>query len=118
MVDGLISHANCDADLDVTFLPISMGYRMCYRWYIASLGYDMETTATGAFKIKKEDGSAIDNSESVLYPTYFNKWKRDYPNLKVSRPVKDICNLCCIFAHWTKYFVDGQRKCLHGNDDK
>ena len=92
-VDGLISHANHDANSDVTYLLILMGHRMCYRWYIASLGYDMEMTATGAFKIKKEDGSVIDISEFVSYLTYFNKWKRDYPNLKVSRPVEDICNL-------------------------
>ncbi len=65
---------------------------------------------------KKQDGSAINIGEFVLYPTYFNKWKRDYPNLKVSRPVDDICNLCYTFAHRTKYFVDAQRKCLREND--
>ena len=53
----------------------------------------------------------------MSYPTYFNKWKRDYPNLKVSRPVEDICNLCYTFAHRTKYFVDVQRKCLRENDE-
>ena len=93
-VDGTYSHANQDIDLDVTYLLILMGYHVCYRRYIASLGYDVQTTATGALKIKKEDGSVIDNGEFVSYPTYFNKWKRDYPNLKVSRPVEDICNLC------------------------
>ncbi len=87
-VDGTINHANRDANLDVTYLPISMRYHTCYRRYMASLGYDVETTSTGAFRIKKEDGSAIDISEFVSYPTIFNKWKRDYPNLKVSKPVE------------------------------
>ena len=94
-----------------------MGYRVCYRQYMASLGYDVEMMATGALKIKKEDGSAINNGEFLSYPTYFNKWKRDYPNLKVSRPVEDICNLCYTFAHRTKYFADVQRRCLHDNDE-
>ena len=31
LVDGMGSHDNCDARLDVTYLPISMGYRLCYR---------------------------------------------------------------------------------------
>ncbi len=96
--------------MDVMYLPILMGYRVCYRRYIASLGYDVQTTATGALKIKKEDGSAINNGEFVSYPTYFKKWKRDYPNLKVSRLVEDICNLCYTFAHRTKYFADAQKK--------
>jgi hypothetical protein len=33
-------------------------------------------------------------------------WKRDYPDLKVSRPVEDICNLCYTFAHRHKFFAD------------
>lgn len=24
-------------------------------------------------------------------PTYLAKWKQDYPNLKVSRPIEEIC---------------------------
>ncbi len=87
-VDSTINHANRDANLDVTYLPILMGYCTCYRRYMASLGYDVETTSTRAFRIKKEDGSAIDIGEFVSYPTNFNKWKRDYPNLKVSRLVE------------------------------
>ncbi len=31
--------------------------------------------------------------------------------------MKDICNLCYTFAHWTKYFVDEQRKCLRENNE-
>ena len=58
------------------------------------MGYRAETMETGAFKISRDDGDRIDNGEFVSYATYFLKWKRDYPNLKVSRPVEDICNLC------------------------
>ena len=88
-----------------------MGYRSCYRRYMSSLGYITETTATVAFKIRKEDGSAVDTGEFVSFPTYHTKWKRDYPNLKVSRPVEDICNLCYTFAHRQKFFSDHMRRC-------
>jgi predicted small metal-binding protein len=111
LVDGMGSHNNRDASLDVTYLPISMGYRSCYKRYMSSLGYITETTATGAFKIRKEDGSAVDNGKFVSFPTYHTKWKRDYPNLTVSRPVKDICNLCYTFAHCQKFFSDHMRRC-------
>ncbi len=110
-IDGMGSHDNCNASLDVTYLPISMGYRSCYRRYMSSLGYIAETTATGAFKIRKEDGSAVDTGEFVSFPTYHTKWKHDYPNLKVSRPIKDICNLCYTFAHCQKFFSNHMRRC-------
>ncbi len=54
----------------MTYLPISMGDRTCYRWYMASLGYDVETMATGGFRIQKVDGSAMDIGEFVSFPTY------------------------------------------------
>ncbi len=110
-IDGMVGHNNRDASLDVTYLPICTGYRSCYRRYMSSLGYIAETTATGMFKIRKEDGSAVDTGEFVSFPTYHTKWKRDYPNLKVSRPVEDICNLCYTFAHHQKFFSDHMRRC-------
>ena len=86
------------------------------------LGYIAEKTATGAFKIRKEDGSAVDAGEFVSFPTYHSKWKRDYPKLKVSRPIKDICNMCYTFAHCQKFFLYHMRTCGgnadNDNDDK
>ena len=116
-VDGMGSHNNRDASLDCTYLPISMGYRSCYRRYMSSLGYVAETTATGSFKIRKEDGSAVDSGEFVSFPTYLSKWKRDYPNLKVSKPVEDICNLCYTYAHRQKFFSDHMTRCSGYADD-
>jgi hypothetical protein len=102
LVDGMMNHGHCDNDTtssDMTYLPISMGYCQCYRWYLASLGYRAETLETGAFKISRDDGGDINNGELfVSYTTYYLKWKRDYPNLKVSRPVEDICNICYMSA--------------------
>jgi hypothetical protein len=97
LVDRMVNHCNCKDETtsrNVTYLPISMGYRQCYRRYMALLGYRAETTNTGAFNISRDDGGDINNGEFVSYTTYYYKWRRDYPNLKVSRPVEDICNLC------------------------
>ena len=39
LVNGMINNVNCNATLDETYLPISMGFHMCYKWYMALLGY-------------------------------------------------------------------------------
>ncbi len=49
LVDGIQGHANCDDSLDVTYLPILLGYSSCYKRYMALLGYIVQTTAMGAF---------------------------------------------------------------------
>jgi hypothetical protein len=82
LVNGRIQVRNCEDEAtasEVTYLPISMGYRQCYRRYMASLGYRAETDGTGAW--------AIDSGEYVSYTAYYAKWLWDYPNLKVSKPV-------------------------------
>ena len=38
----------------------------------------------GMYKIRTEDGSAVDTGEFISFTSYHSKWKRDYPNLKVS----------------------------------
>ena len=51
LVDGMIQvHNSKDkkAAAEVTYLPISMGYRQCYRRYMASLGNTAETDGAGA----------------------------------------------------------------------
>ena len=121
LVDGMIQQRNrndATASSNVTYLPISLGYRPCYRRYLSSLGYRAETMEMGAFKISRDDGDRIDNGEFVSYTTYFLKWKRDYPNLKVSRPVEDICNICYTFAHRHKLLADHtMRRSSHYDDD-
>jgi hypothetical protein len=44
----------------------------------------------GAFIVTGEDRKTVDASEYCSFPTYFYLWKRDFPDLKVSRPVEDI----------------------------
>jgi hypothetical protein len=48
-VDGMQGRANHDISLDVTYLPISLGYWSCYKRYMALLGYIVWTISTGDF---------------------------------------------------------------------
>jgi hypothetical protein len=100
LVDGMCGHANRDDNIDVTYLPISMGYRSCYKRYMKALGYDVRTTAMGGFVVTADyEGKEVDPGAYVTFPTYLNLWKRDFKGLKVSRPVEDICKDCYVFAN-------------------
>jgi hypothetical protein len=99
-------HANHDDSPDVTYLLISMGYQSCYKRYMALLGYVVWTTAMGAYIVMGEDGKEVDAGEYCSFPTYFNMWKCDFPDLKVSRPVEDICKDCYAFANHHRYLAN------------
>ncbi len=99
LVNGMQSHANCNNSLDVTYLPILLGYWSCYKRYMASPGYIVQTTAMGAFIVTGEDGKEVHAGEYCSFPPYFNLWKHDFPELKVSQPVEDICKDCYAFAN-------------------
>ena len=117
LVDGMGGHVNRDDDIDVTYLPISMGYRVCYKRYMKSLGYDIQMTALGGFVVTaKDDGKEVDPSEYVTFPTYFNMWKRDYKDLKVSRPVEDICKDCYVFANRHRHLANHTMRQDMGDD--
>ncbi len=103
LVDGMQGHANSDDSLEVTYLPILLGYWSCYKRYMALLEYVVRTTAMGAFIVTGEDSKEGDAGEYCSFPTYFNLWKRDFPDLKVSRPVEDICKDCYAFANHHRY---------------
>ncbi len=90
LVDGMQGHANCKDSINVTYLPISMGYQSCYKRYTALLGYAVRTTEMGAFIVMGGDGKEGDAGEYCSFPTYFNLWNRDFPNPKVSWLVEDI----------------------------
>ncbi len=125
LVNGMQGHANCDDSFDVTYLPILLGYWSCYKRYMALLGYVVRTTAMGAFIVMGDDGMEVDADGYCSFPTYFNLWKRDFPNLKVSPPVEDICKDCYTFANRHRYLANHTMGCdnddgdgnINGNDD-
>jgi hypothetical protein len=59
----------------------------------------------GAFIVTGEEGKEADAGEYCSFPTYFNLWKRDFLDFKVSRPVEDICKDCYAFANRHSYLV-------------
>ena len=67
-----------------------MGYRNGYKRYMFNLGYDVSCAPNGAVVVKGIQGKAVNPKEFVSFVTYYRKWRKDYPQLKVSRPVEDI----------------------------
>ena len=108
LVEGMEACINGDNDDDERYLLMSMGYRNCYKRYLASLGYtNVRSKASGAFILgEREDGEAVDSGDFVTFPTYYYKWKTSFPKLKVSNPIKDICAYCYAFANRHKYLAN------------
>lgn len=106
LVDGVQGHANRQDTVDMVYLPISMGYRNCSRQYMARLGYNVSCKPNGAIVVEGIDGKEIDRSKYDSFSTYCNKWKKEYPQLKVSRPLEDICQYYYVFAHRHKYLAN------------
>ncbi len=108
MVEGMQARVNRDDDDNARYLPMSMGYRNCYKRYMASSGYtNVRTTALGAFILgEREDGEAVDSGNFVTFPTYYYNRKTSFPKLKVSKPVEDICVYCYAFANRHKYLAN------------
>jgi hypothetical protein len=120
LVDGTLGHANRDVDDDAVYLPMHMGYRSCYNRYMASLGYTVRSNAVGTLIVERQKGEnenePVDSKEFVSFPTYYYKWKRSFPKLKVSKPVEDICPYCYAFANRHKYLAN-RAIGLDGDDD-
>ena len=90
----------------MVYLPISMGYQNCYKRYMHSLGYKIRCKPDGAFIVDGiVDGKSSDHGY-ISYLAYYMKWKREYPQLKVSRPAEDICNHCFVFANRHMYLAN------------
>jgi hypothetical protein len=102
LVDGVAGHPNREDTEDMVYLPISMGYRNCYKRYMDVLGYRVRSNAKGAISVKEVGDNG---KEFVSLQTYFDFWKSEYPHLKISRPVEDICLYCFAFSNWHRYLA-------------
>ena len=102
----------------MVYLSISMGYRNCYRRYMALLGYKVTCKPNGAIVVEGEGGKEIDLNEFVSFACYYAKWKKDFPQLKVSRPVEDICQYCYTFANQHRYLSRQSGKEMVDDDSK
>ncbi len=95
-MDGVAGRSNCDDTEDMVYLPILMGYRNCYKGYKDGLGYRVQSNAKGDINVKEVGDKG---KEFVLLQTFFDFWKREYPHLKISRPVEDFCPYCFAFLN-------------------
>jgi hypothetical protein len=123
MVDGEQGHTNrgesvVDSNTFV-YLPLSFGFRPCYKRYMAGMGYKVSCRPNGGIIVEGIDGKPINREEFVSFATYCRKWKLDYPHLKVSRPVEDICQYCFVFANRHRYLANhsGMQLCIECDDD-
>ena len=109
MVDGVAGRANRDDTTDMVYLPISMGYRNCYKRYMAGNGYKVQSNEKGAIIVEAvvaEGGERQGKDSVVSIATYFNFWKREYPHLKICRPAEDICGYCFAFRNRHRYLAN------------
>ena len=106
LVDGEQGHANREDTTDMVYLPMTFGFRPCYRRYMETLGYNVACRPNGGVIVTGIDGKAINRNEFVSFSTYCRKWKKEYPQLKVSKPVEDICQYCFVFANRHRYLAN------------
>ena len=117
LVDGEIGQANRNDTVDMIYLLISMGYRSCYKRYMASLGHDVRCKANGSIIVDgTEEGKPIDHG-FVSFSTYYYKWKASYPQLKVSRPAEDICQYCFAFSNRHRHLANHSAAAVRGGDN-
>ena len=69
LVDEVQGHANRDEStvncgevtVDMIHLPMTMGYRNCFKRYMASLDYNVSSTAQGGLIVTGVGGKAVDS---------------------------------------------------------
>ena len=88
------------------YLPILMGFRYCYKRYMAGFQVTVRSNAKGATIVEGAEGNVVDKALFFSISTYFYFWKRNFPQLKISRPVEDICPYCFAFTNRHRFLVD------------
>ncbi len=53
------------------YLPISMGYRMCYKRYMFALGYDVWSKPNGAMMVEGIEGRPVNPGEFISFKMYY-----------------------------------------------
>ena len=74
LVDGEQGHSNHEDTVDMIYLPILMGYWMCYKRYMFVLGCDVRSKQNGAMIVERIEGRPINPGEFVSFKTYYSMW--------------------------------------------
>jgi hypothetical protein len=71
-----------------------------------NLGYAVKSCSNGVVLVEVIGGKSINRKEFVSFTMYCQVWKKNYPQLKVSHPVEDICQYCFVFANRHRYLAN------------
>jgi hypothetical protein len=106
-------------------LPSHWSMRGTYIRWCEERGWKVSFSLTGkmskeAIKWRNDDAdSSAGNDDDDPMPictwsSFFNFWKKNYPEVKITKPAEDICDLCYVFYNQTRF---GQRRKNDGDDD-
>lgn len=110
MVGGeVVGHGNRDNDENNVFLPITFGYRPCFSRYMEGIGWKVIGQDNGNYTVERID-ETVPELKYVSLSAFYRIWHRDYPHIKVSRPIEDICDQCFIFSQRYKFLSSRKRK--------
>jgi hypothetical protein len=83
------------------YLAPDFSKRQCYYKYCQTRGARVTSNNKGSFIV--EDIEGVPRLPIPSWTSYRSFWAKEYPNLRVSRPVEDICSSCYIFHHKFRY---------------
>ncbi|KAG7344887.1 hypothetical protein IV203_032418 [Nitzschia inconspicua] len=92
-----------DGEDGLIYLPPFFTVRKCYAQYCYQKRGVIITTSN---KGNVRAAPAVDGEELNSFPSwkgYWTYWRDHYPNLKVRKPTRDICNFCYKFYNMHKF---------------
>ena len=73
---------------------------------MAGFQVKVRSNAKVATIVEGAEGNDVDKAQFVSMSTYFYFWKRNFPQLKISRPVEDICPYCFAFTNRHRFLAN------------
>ncbi len=78
-----------DKEDNSIYLPMNMSIRNCHSTYLYGIGYEVKNFGDGNYHVKwKGEGEKV---QYALLMTFYSIWKHDFPHIKVSSAIEDIC---------------------------
>jgi hypothetical protein len=96
---GESSTRNDDTELE--YLPPSLSRMKLYQRYASTRGWNANTNNIGIIEPSPRVGEP--QLHLCSWPSFFYYWKKNFPKLRVRKPIEDICSMCYIFQNTHKY---------------
>lgn len=102
-------------DSSVIDLPPYMTKRGLYRQFCYERGVVVSTTHKGTPIYTDRNDSAwleqgCERLKVPTWSTFVGFWKKEYPSLRIQKPIKDICGECYRFS------INNRKKWMHSSD--